>query len=87
MNYESEVTFVTRIGGIPSIITATVIPEEGDNWHDPYIPAHVDSMKVLNMRGKPCEWRKKRMTADDLHRIEKEALEWQRIEQEEYACP
>ena len=87
MNYEREVTFVTRIGGIPSIITATVIPEEGDNWNYPYIPAHVSKLVVMDMREKPCKWRAKRMTAEDRRRIEKEALEWQRIEQEECACP
>lgn len=75
-----SVEFETRIGGIPSIIVATIHPEEGDNWNDPYIPAHVDSLKVLNMRGKPCKWRRSRMTEDDRQRIEEEAL---RIEKEE----
>lgn len=84
---EHEVTFETRINGIPSIVTARITPEEGDNWNDPYIPAHVSSLVVMDMREKPCKWRAKRMTAEDRHRIEKEALEWQRIEQEEYACP
>ena len=84
MRQTTHVRFRSNIGGIPSLIDATIHPEEGDNWNDPYIPAHVDSLKVLNMRGKPCKWREKRMTDTDRQRIEEEAL---RIEKEEYACP
>jgi len=79
-----RVEFETRVGGIPSIIVATIHPEEGDNWNDPYIPEHVEDMEVLNMRGRPCKWRESRMTAKERERIENEALEaaWR---QEEYA--
>lgn len=69
-----RVEFETRISGIPSIIVATIYPEEGDNWNDPYLPARVAHMKILNMRGKPCKWREKRMTDADYQRIELEAL-------------
>lgn len=84
MRRPARVHFETHIGGIPSIIDATIYPEEGDNWHDPYIPAHVGHMKVLNLRGKPCNWRRSRMTDDDYQRIEREAIEHEQREREEY---
>lgn len=71
----SRIEFETRIGGIPSIIIAYITPAEGDGWHNEYIPEHVDDMEVLNMREKPCGWRKNRMTEADRQRIENEALE------------
>jgi len=78
-----KVEFATHIGGIPSIVVAHIRPDEGDNWHTPYIPEHVEDMEVLNMRGRPCKWRESRMTAKERERIENEALEaaWR---QEEY---
>lgn len=69
-----KVKFKTDIGGIPSIVIAHILPEEGDGWHNPRIPEHMDDIEVLNMRGKPCEWRENRMTEADWERIEKEAL-------------
>lgn len=74
----------THIGGIPSIVRAYVYPEEGDNWNEPYIPAHIDGVEVLNMRHKHCKWREKRMTRDDFFRIEKEILEHERSREEYY---
>lgn len=64
----------THIGGIPSIVRAYVYQGEGDNWNSPVIPAHIDGIEVLNMRRKPCEWRKSRMTEADFERIEQEFL-------------
>lgn len=70
-----KVEIETRIGGIPSIIKGVIHPEEGDNWNAPYIPAHVEEMFVMNMRGKPCGWRKARMTSEDSARIEQELID------------
>ena len=70
-----SVEFETHIGGIPTIVIAYITPAEGDGWHNEYIPEHVADMEVLNMRGKPCAWRERRMTDADRQRIENEALE------------
>ena len=69
-----SVEFETRIGGVPSVVVATVCPDQGDNWNEPFIPAHVTKLTVLNMRGKPCKWRQSRLTDDEYQRIEAEAI-------------
>lgn len=83
MRQTTHVRFRSNIGGIPSLIDATIYPEEGDNWHDPYIPAHVGQLRVMNLRGKPCKWRRARMTDTDYQRIEQEALAHEQREREE----
>jgi len=83
MRRPARVHFETHIGGIPSVVVATINPEEGDNWNSPYIPAHVDHLQVLNPRGTPCKWRLSRMTDDDYRRIEREALAHEQREREE----
>lgn len=80
----TKVEIQTHIGGIPSIVVGYIHPEEGDNWHSPYIPRHVEDMEIFNMRRKPCKWREKRMTRDDFFRIEKEILEHERVREEYY---
>lgn len=63
-----------HIGGIPTIVEGVIHPAEGDNWNEPVWPAHVERIRVMNMRGQECDWRLGRMTESDRKRIERDLL-------------
>jgi len=71
----------TRIAGIPCLVEANVYVQSGSysrcaasDW-DYYGWVEVEDMVVLDRRGRPAPWLERKMTNEDIVRIERELIE------------
>jgi len=69
-----HVEFPTRIAGIPCLIEATITPGSPGNLYEPPCPTEA-SLTVLDRRRRRARWLERKLTREEITRLENEALE------------